>query len=268
MATEAQIRYAKGLIKKAELSEPLYPMDKDTPVKAASWLIDKLKNGEEISPNEYETIIRNNSDYDGAPVANEHAENSGGYGRNVFDLVLAKIKSPTVLAFTKAMINELPDYFFHVAASSSGKYHPALSAGEGGLVRHTLCAERIADDMLENLAFLVDLPQGGADMVRSGIVFHDGWKHGRGATEVNYTTHTHPLIPRQVYNEKIRGTLGFNADQEAVVDMILDAVESHMGPWTTNRTDPTVLPKPETPLQKMIHLCDYISSRKYISMDL
>ena len=36
------------------------------------------------------------------------------------------------------ILNSLPEYFWKVAASSTGKYHPEFSLGEGGLVRHYL----------------------------------------------------------------------------------------------------------------------------------
>lgn len=50
----------------------------------------------------------------------------------------------------KILVNLLPDYFFEVAASSTGKYHPSFSLGEGGLVRHTKVAVKIAHELLEN----------------------------------------------------------------------------------------------------------------------
>ena len=34
----------------------------------------------------------------------------------------------------KTLINLLPDYFFEVPASSTGKYHPEFAAGSGGMV--------------------------------------------------------------------------------------------------------------------------------------
>ena len=33
------------------------------------------------------------------------------------------------------LINKLPDYFFEIPASSTGKYHPEFTLGDGGLVR-------------------------------------------------------------------------------------------------------------------------------------
>ena len=50
----------------------------------------------------------------------------------------------------KTLIGLLPDYFFEVPASSTGKYHPSFALGEGGLVRHTKVAVRIAYELLNN----------------------------------------------------------------------------------------------------------------------
>ena len=50
----------------------------------------------------------------------------------------------------KKMIELLPDYFFEIPASSTGKYHPSFALGEGGLVRHTKAAVRIGHELLEN----------------------------------------------------------------------------------------------------------------------
>ena len=48
----------------------------------------------------------------------------------------------------KTLISLLPDYFFEVAASSTGKYHPSFALKDGGLVRHTKVAVRIAKGKL------------------------------------------------------------------------------------------------------------------------
>ena len=39
--------------------------------------------------------------------------------------------------FVRKTITLLPNYFFEVPASSSGKFHSALESGFGGLVYHT-----------------------------------------------------------------------------------------------------------------------------------
>ena len=65
-----------------------------------------------------------------------------------FAAELTLITDPGIRAFTEKCIEELPDYFFRVPASSTGKYHPRISLGEGGLLRHTQMAVQIAADLL------------------------------------------------------------------------------------------------------------------------
>ena len=47
------------------------------------------------------------------------------------------------------LINLLPDYFFTIPASSTGKYHPKFASTTHGLVKHTKVAVRIAHDLFE-----------------------------------------------------------------------------------------------------------------------
>ena len=49
----------------------------------------------------------------------------------------------------KYLINLLPDYFFKIQASSTGKYHPKFASTEHGLVKHTKVAVRIAYDLFQ-----------------------------------------------------------------------------------------------------------------------
>jgi len=51
------------------------------------------------------------------------------------------------------------------------------------------------------------------------------------------------------------------------VKLIRNAIESHMGQWNTDKRYPSVvLPKPENKYQIMIHLADYLASRKDIEI--
>ena len=50
----------------------------------------------------------------------------------------------------KKLVSLLPDYFFKVAASSTGKYHPEFTLNEAGLVRHSKAAFRIGYELLNN----------------------------------------------------------------------------------------------------------------------
>ena len=49
----------------------------------------------------------------------------------------------------KLLVNELPDYFFDIPASSTGKYHPDFAKSEHGLVKHTKVAVRMAYELYQ-----------------------------------------------------------------------------------------------------------------------
>ena len=59
---------------------------------------------------------------------------------HMFKPELGTIKSQVYSDFAEAAIISLPDYFFEIPASSTGKYHPSYALGTGGLVRHTKAA--------------------------------------------------------------------------------------------------------------------------------
>lgn len=42
------------------------------------------------------------------------------------------IKNERLRSFTDYVLDKLPDYFRHIGASSSGKYHPSYTLGAGG----------------------------------------------------------------------------------------------------------------------------------------
>ena len=65
-----------------------------------------------------------------------------------FEKELEYIVDDNIKESAKTMIELLPDYFFHEAASSTGKYHPSYALGDGGLVRHTKAAVRVAMNYL------------------------------------------------------------------------------------------------------------------------
>ena len=44
--------------------------------------------------------------------------------------------------------NIVPDYFWTVPSSSSGKFHSSFDSGEGGLVRHTKMCVLVAEELL------------------------------------------------------------------------------------------------------------------------
>ena len=75
---------------------------------------------------------------------------------DVFKTELNYIKDSEIREKAIKAINLLPDYFFEVPASSTGKYHPTFSQGEGGLVRHTKAAVNIANELLNHNSVIGD----------------------------------------------------------------------------------------------------------------
>ena len=67
-----------------------------------------------------------------------------------FNKELGYIKDEKIRNSLILILEELPDYWFSVPASSTGKYHPKYALGEGGLLRHSKAAMKIGFELLEN----------------------------------------------------------------------------------------------------------------------
>ena len=71
----------------------------------------------------------------------------------IFKIELDYIKNLRIRNACLEMIKLLPDYFFEIPASSTGKYHPVYASSEHGLVKHTKVAVRFAYELfnIENI---------------------------------------------------------------------------------------------------------------------
>lgn len=189
-----------------------------------------------------------------------------------FKAELSTINYQPLRSFTEWSLEQLPDYFYQVAASSTGKYHPAYALGDGGLVRHTQAAVRIANELL-NCHTIQNFPEDEKDIIRAALILHDGVKHGVDGS--SYTTSTHPLEAVKYLEDRY-----FDVPEETLPDEVIEIMESdlwyqvaeciksHMGEWNTDyKTKEEILPKPETELQKFVHLCDYLASRKCLEFN-
>lgn len=168
---------------------------------------------------------------------------------------LNTIKDDSIREFTIRMLNELPDYFYEVPASSSGKYHPSYALGDGGLVRHTKAAVGIA-----NMLFTIyDFSEHDCDIIRASLIMHDGLKSGY--VQKRWTQFDHPIQMSTFIGARVKPEDDIFEDSE----LIRGCIESHMGQWNTRNG--VVMPLPETEMQKMVHLCDYLASRKSIEFN-
>lgn len=168
------------------------------------------------------------------------------------------IKNNRIKNACTEMVKLLPDYFFEVPAASTGKYHPAYAAGEGGLLRHTKGAVRIAIEILSDPSTGDKYTDDEKDMMIMALILHDGLKSGM--PKEKYTRFDHPLLMADYImdNEEV---LGLEVEE---IEFICDAIKTHMGVWTTDYNGVEVLEKPKTKYQNFVHLCDFLASRKCI----
>jgi hypothetical protein len=178
----------------------------------------------------------------------------------IFEQELDYILNPSIRKFAEMVINLLPDYFFEIPASSTGKYHPKYSLGSGGLVRHTRSAVRIAIELsrLDWWKFEKD----ELDLCIASLLVHDGYKSG--VIQERYSRADHPNILRGELEKSL--ARGFIPPE--YFNQVSGMVSRHMGQWNYDyKTHVEILDKPQNKLEKFVHLCDYLASRKCLTME-
>lgn len=142
----------------------------------------------------------------------------------LFKTELDYIKNPNIKTFAVVVLNLLPKYFFSVAASSTGKYHPSYALGEGGLVRHTKAAMRFLKHITSIEQTEQQFTRDEIDCMFVALLAHDGIKHGTEGS--NFTTFTHPLDAAAfIRNRKELD----NLIPQQYRELIASCIESHMG---------------------------------------
>ena len=133
---------------------------------------------------------------------------------------IKKIQNARIKRITTEAFNNVAPRFFHEAASTSGKYHPIFSLGDGGLVRHVLAAAHFCE------RFLVAAPQLSQyekDIALAAVLLHDSCKCGV-EFESSYTVFEHPILVCQLF------TPHTVEDRDTWKD-ICSLIASHMGCW-------------------------------------
>ena len=167
--------------------------------------------------------------------------------------------------FAHYLLDRVPDFFFIVPASSSGKYHPKNDLGEGGLVRHSISVLRMLEHLLEPEGYF-DFTDEQKDLLKIAALFHDCMKSG---TQEEYENNQRTKFLHPLYAANFIMTTAIENEypyEKAL--FIYDAVIAHMGQWNKNKNESGMLPTPTTMSQKVLHLADYLASRKDINMTL
>lgn len=177
---------------------------------------------------------------------------------NIFKEELNMIDDFEIRRLVELGLLSAPEYFFTVPASVTGKYHPDYGLGEGGLVRHTKAAVKIADSLL----VLEQYNELNKSEIIAALILHDVIK--KGFEEKKYTAFEHPLLASEhvynIYDKHFMELPKFTKKVHNIANMI----ESHMGQWNTSNYSKHELPKPTEPAEQFVHLCDYLASRKFL----
>ena len=176
--------------------------------------------------------------------------------------VLNTFENDDIKDFAIVLLDNLPEYIWSVPASSTGKYHPQYSLGLGGLMRHQVAVVRFLNFFLELEQYGGGMTSRERDLMRVAALIHDGMKSGTqdDYNKSKYTKFNHPILMADV----IRSTDGLEASER---DFIAHCIESHMGQWSSDKKTGIELPKPKDEYQKLVHLADYLASRKTLTMD-
>lgn len=178
--------------------------------------------------------------------------------KKIFERELNYINNSKIRTSATTMVELLPDYFFSIEASSTGKYHPEYALGEGGLLRHTKAAVRIAYELLSDPVIGDKYSSDEKDLMVMGLILHDGLK--LGLKQDKYTKFDHPLVMVK-YIEDNKDKLELTDKERELVESV---IKTHMGPWTKDYDGNEVLESPKTKYQSFVHMCDFLASRKVI----
>lgn len=179
----------------------------------------------------------------------------------IFNSLLDTFENNDIMEFACVCIGDIPDYFWDIGASSTGKYHPQYALGDLGLARHTCALVRFLNHFFSLEHFKNDFTSRERDLLRLAGILHDSRKSGDAESKSAFTVHEHPMLAANSVREYKDKFLTYDE-----IEYVASAICSHMGEWNSNKRSSIVLPKPVTAAEKILHLADYLASRKDIDM--
>ena len=175
------------------------------------------------------------------------------------------VQDENVKKFMEQCIETIPEYWYTVPASSTGKYHPNYALGNGGLMRHTIALLRFFDRLVRNTMYGSPFTNREMDLLRVACLMHDSRKSGSDEDFAisKYTKFDHPILAANVVRSI---ETEYITDEEK--EMIANAIESHMGQWNvdTYGKSKVELPLPTNKYQKIVHLVDYLAAQKGVEV--
>ena len=152
------------------------------------------------------------------------------------------------------LVDGTPDYFWTDGASSSGKYHPAFSQGEGGLVRHTKAVVMFAEELLRMSSYAY-MNEDYKDYVIAACILHDTAKYGTDNEPNKDEYKAHARNGAEAFAFWCENNTPYEPHY-----LLLNAIATHMGQWS-ERED-----RPFTSIDRCVHMADYMASRSFIDI--
>lgn len=150
-------------------------------------------------------------------------------------------------ATLSALGRGVPEYFWQVPATSSGKYHNHFSRRRHGLWIHVKMVFAAYERMVRSYVEQGLITETEADMGRAAVLLHDMLKYGHGYEDGDDTVTNH---------DKLAGHwLEHNSE---LPRQVVRAVKTHNGPWYDG-------PEPDSPLEQLVHQADMMASTKNVT---
>lgn len=180
---------------------------------------------------------------------------------------LDKICDDSLRAFAEYALSKAPPYFWMLPSSSTGKYHPPQSNGQGGLIRHTKAAVYFADSACRPHLESGSLTTKDHAIAVTATLLHDIVKYGVGSPQ-RYTTKTH---------DKEGADFVFRLGREYCKDhpeldlgdikRVCKGIAFHMGPWTSEDRRKQY-PDEYSLIERIVFEADYNSSRREVGLSI
>jgi butyrate kinase len=169
--------------------------------------------------------------------------------REQFYAELNTIMNVELRDFVEKAMTKVPENFWEIAASSTGKHHPEQSNGTGGLVRHILAGLYF----VRELCISYTASEEEKDYCIAAMLLHDVGKAIAEPHDIVWTTALRYL------------------DKEGKFNALIAGVRWHMGKWSLNSTDcikeeqgAKKFPEDFSRIEQIVHLADYVASRKRV----
>lgn len=155
-----------------------------------------------------------------------------------------EIREQTISAIGRGV----PDYFWDVPATSSGRYHNPFSRRKHGLWIHTKMVFTVYERQVRSFVEMGLITETEEDLGRAAVLLHDALKYGHSYEDGDSTVTNHDNLMGHWVRHNTE-----------LPNEVARCIECHNGSWYDG-------PTPETDLEQLVHECDMAASTKNITV--